>query len=100
MYEKVHHKNKIAQKRFHRNNFMTLLEKYTESIRSIGILDFQSWVVKEEQYKSKSDAITDMRFTSIIEGTENLPCLTEAVIQSPEEEDERLWGMDASVIVK
>ena len=47
-------------------------------------------VVKEEQYKSKSDAITDMRFTSIIEGTENLPCLTEAVIQSPEEEDERL----------
>jgi len=42
MYEKVHHKNKVAQKRFHRNNFMTLLEKYTESIRSIGILDFQS----------------------------------------------------------
>ncbi|ODS35187.1 MAG: hypothetical protein A7316_10745 [Candidatus Altiarchaeales archaeon WOR_SM1_86-2] len=68
------------------------------------LMDELENVVKKEHYKSKSDAINDAirflvkkhkmreidrRIKRIREGTEDLPSLTEAVIKSHEEDDER-----------
>ncbi|ODS42055.1 MAG: hypothetical protein MSIBF_01535 [Candidatus Altiarchaeales archaeon IMC4] len=69
------------------------------------LMDELDYVVDKEHYRSKSDAINDaIRFfikkhklsmvdwkiERIREGTEGLPSLTEAVVESHEEEDERL----------